>query len=97
MGFGHVRLSDDNRIASLAAELRKLGARIEEFADGFAVEGPSLLHGAVVETHRDHRLAMALAVAGLVAEGDTTITGAECIDDSYPEFEATLATLGALK
>jgi 3-phosphoshikimate 1-carboxyvinyltransferase len=91
-----LRVKESDRIASLAAELRKMGAHIEEFADGFAIEGPSALHGAVVETHRDHRLAMALAVAGLVAAGETTITGAECIDDSYPEFAAMLAQLGAL-
>jgi 3-phosphoshikimate 1-carboxyvinyltransferase len=90
-----LRVKESDRIASLAAELRKMGARIEEFADGFAIEGPAALHGAVVETHRDHRLAMALAVAGLVAAGETIITGAECIDDSYPEFAATLAQMGA--
>lgn len=89
-----LRVKESDRISALAPELRKLGARIEEFADGFAIEGPTRLQGAVVDSHKDHRLAMALAVAGLVATGETTISDAACIGDSYPEFTATLAALG---
>lgn len=92
-----LRVKESDRIAALAGELRKMGAQIDEFADGFAIQGPVALHGAVVEAQRDHRLAMALAVAGLLAEGETVINGAECIDDSYPDFERTLAHLGALE
>lgn len=90
-----LRVKESDRIASLAAELRKLGAHIEEFSDGFAVEGPTPLTGATVDSHRDHRLAMALAVAGLVAGGDTVITDTACIADSYPGFVASLQRLGA--
>ncbi len=64
-----LRVKESDRIATVAAELRKMGARIDERPDGMVIHGPARLHGAVVECHRDHRLAMALAVAGLVADG----------------------------
>lgn len=89
----HVKESD--RIAALAVELRTLGAHIEEMDDGFAVEGPTALRGALVDCRRDHRLAMALAVAGLIADGETTIASADCIGDSYPGFVDALVSLGA--
>ncbi|MBL7184274.1 MAG: 3-phosphoshikimate 1-carboxyvinyltransferase, partial [Anaerolineae bacterium] len=88
-----LRVKETDRIANIAAELRKLGARIEERPDGFVVEGPTRLVGAQVNSHGDHRLAMSLAIAGLVAEGETAIEGAECIADSFPGFEETLRAL----
>ncbi len=91
-----LRVKESDRITSLATELRKLGAHIEEFSDGFAIEGPTPLHGATVDSHSDHRLAMALAVAGLVADGETTITDTDCIADSYPGFARSLQAVGAL-
>jgi 3-phosphoshikimate 1-carboxyvinyltransferase len=90
-----LRVKETDRIATVAAELGKLGARIEPLPDGFRVYGPTPLHGATVSSHGDHRLAMALAVAGLIAEGETVIQGSACIDDSYPGFAAALAALGA--
>ncbi len=90
-----LRLKESDRITALASELRKMGARIEEYPDGFAVEGPTHLHASVVESHNDHRLAMALAVAGLIAEGVTQIQGAECIEESFPGFAQSLIALGA--
>jgi 3-phosphoshikimate 1-carboxyvinyltransferase len=90
-----LRVKETDRIAAVAAELRKMGAEIEERSDGFVVRGPARLHGATVNSHGDHRLAMALAVAGLVAEGETTIEGAEVISDSFPGFVETLQELGA--
>jgi len=90
-----LRVKESDRIAALAGELRKLGAHVEEMDDGFAIEGPTPLTGAPVDSRRDHRLAMALAVAGLIADGETVISNADCIADSYPGFEAALATLGA--
>jgi 3-phosphoshikimate 1-carboxyvinyltransferase len=74
-------------------ELRRLGAEIEPQPDGFVVHGPTPLQGAAVRSHGDHRLAMALAVAGLVAIGRTRIMGADCINDSFPGFELLLARL----
>jgi 3-phosphoshikimate 1-carboxyvinyltransferase len=89
----HVKESD--RIGTLAAELRKLGARIEEQADGFVIEGPTQLHGAVLDSQGDHRLAMSLAVAGLIAEGETTILNAEAYHESFPNFVELLRQSGA--
>ncbi len=83
---GELRVKETDRIAAIVAELRALGARIDPLPDGFIIEGPTPLHGAVVNSHGDHRLAMALAVAGLVAEGEVVIENAECIDDSFPGF-----------
>jgi 3-phosphoshikimate 1-carboxyvinyltransferase len=90
-----LRVKESDRIATVACELRKLGAQVEELPDGMVIRGPTRLRGAVVECHRDHRLAMALAVAGLVAEGETVVLGAEAIGDSFPGFAETMQTLGA--
>ena len=90
-----LRVKEVDRIAMLAAELRKLGASVEEKPDGMILSGPAKLHGAAVESHGDHRMGMALAVAGLAADGDTTILEAECMDDSFPGFAVALAALGA--
>ena len=80
-----LRAKESDRISQLLSELRKMGARCEEHSDGFTIDGGALT-GAVVDSHGDHRLAMALAIAGLVASGTTIICGAECVDISYPEF-----------
>jgi len=90
-----LRVKESDRIAMLALELRKLGAQIEERPDGFCIEGPTRLHGAVVDSHGDHRLAMSLAVAGLIADGETTITNAEAYRESFPNFVELMHTLGA--
>jgi 3-phosphoshikimate 1-carboxyvinyltransferase len=90
-----LRVKETDRIAVMAGELRKLGATIDERPDGFRVTGPQMLRGAVVDGHGDHRVAMALAVAGLCAEGETVVTGAECVADSFPGFVECLQTLGA--
>jgi 3-phosphoshikimate 1-carboxyvinyltransferase len=89
-----LRVKETDRIAVIAAELRKLGARIEPRPDGFVVQGPTPLRGAPVDGHGDHRIAMALAVAGLLAEGETVIAGADCIADSFPGFADVLMGLG---
>jgi 3-phosphoshikimate 1-carboxyvinyltransferase len=90
-----LRVKETDRIATAVAELQGLGARIEPRPDGFVVEGPTALHGGVVDSHGDHRLAMALAVAGLVAQGEVTIENAECIPDSFPGFVEFMRSLGA--
>lgn len=90
-----LRVKETDRITTTAAELRKLGARIEETPDGFCVRGPTTLRGAVVDSHGDHRLAMALAVAGLAAEGETIVRDTGCIADSFPNFVAVMHGLGA--
>jgi 3-phosphoshikimate 1-carboxyvinyltransferase len=92
---GELRVKESDRIASVAQELSKMGVVLEEAADGFTVQGQVKLQGAEVDSHMDHRLAMALAVAGLVAQGDTRITRAEVIDDSFPGFVELMRSLGA--
>jgi len=92
---GELRVKESDRIKSSVTELSKLGVAIEERADGFEIQGGAALRGAAVTAQGDHRLAMALAIAGLVAEGRTSISGAETIPDSYPGFEAGLVELGA--
>jgi 3-phosphoshikimate 1-carboxyvinyltransferase len=81
-----LRVKESDRIAAVVGELRKLGASIDERDDGFVVQGPTRLRGAPVHSHGDHRLAMALVVAGLVAEGETVVEETEAIDESFPGF-----------
>ncbi len=90
-----LRVKETDRIAVMAGELRKLGAVIDEQPDGFRVTGPQRLRGASVDGHDDHRVAMALAVAGLCADGETVVRDAGCINDSFPGFVETLRALGA--
>jgi 3-phosphoshikimate 1-carboxyvinyltransferase len=90
-----LRVKETDRIAVMAAELRKMGAKIEERPDGFIIEGPQKLHGARVNAHDDHRIAMSLAVAGLIAEGETVVEGAGAAADSFPGFAAIFRSLGA--
>lgn len=90
-----LRLKESDRIAVAVEEFSKLGAKITPHPAGFAIEGPQQLVGATVRSHRDHRLAMALAVAGLSAEGITTIEDAQELHESFPGFVETLRKLGA--
>jgi 3-phosphoshikimate 1-carboxyvinyltransferase len=92
---GELRVKETDRILNVVTELRKLGAVIEARPDGFVVEGPTRLQGAEVDSQGDHRLAMTLSIAGLIAEGETTVLGAECIPDSFPGFVETMRLLGA--
>ena len=90
-----LRVKEVDRISVLAGELKKMGVPIQEKADGFAVDGPLRLRGAEVDSHDDHRLAMSLAVAGLVAESETLVQDAGCARDSFPGFVETMQRLGA--
>lgn len=89
-----LRVKETDRIAVMAAELRKLGAEIEEREDGFRIVGRQSLNGAVVDGHDDHRVAMSMAIAGLVADEMTVVTDAACAGDSFPGFSQTLSDLG---
>jgi 3-phosphoshikimate 1-carboxyvinyltransferase len=91
---GELRVKESDRISATAAELSKLGAKIEELPDGMIIHGTSRLKGNQCDSHGDHRLAMALAVAGLVAEGETTITNSEAVNISYPGFWEDLERIG---
>jgi 3-phosphoshikimate 1-carboxyvinyltransferase len=85
-GASELRVKESDRIAALAEGLTALGAAVEERPDGFVVRGGRRLRGARVRSHGDHRIAMALAVAGLAASGATEIDGAECVAVSFPSF-----------
>jgi 3-phosphoshikimate 1-carboxyvinyltransferase len=89
-GAGELRHKESDRIAGIVAGLRALGARIDAAGDDIAIEGPTGLRGTVVDSLGDHRLALTFAIAGLVAEGATTILGADCVAISYPSFFADL-------
>ena len=92
-GAKELRVKETDRIKAMVSELKKMGADIEEREDGFTVNGPTGLQGAVCESYNDHRIAMSLAVAALLAEGKTIIKNSECIDISFPGFEKTLQNL----
>ncbi len=94
-GAAELRVKEADRISTVAEELRRMGAVIEERPDGMLLHGPVALRGTTVQCHADHRLAMALAVAGLVADGETVIEGAEVVNDSFPGFAATMQALRA--
>ena len=92
-GAAELRVKESDRIAVLAAGLEALGAEVATVEDGFDVRGGSRLRGARVESHGDHRLAMAFAIAALGARDAVTIDGAECVAISHPSFFADLAAL----
>jgi 3-phosphoshikimate 1-carboxyvinyltransferase len=88
-----LRVKESDRIAAIVDGLRRMGASIEGTPDGFEVRGPSRLKGAVVDAAGDHRIAMALAIAALTADDETTITGWDSVGISYPGFERDLEQL----
>jgi len=88
-----LRVKESDRIRSTAAQLAKLGARVTERPDGLEIEGVARLRGARVQSGGDHRMAMALVVAGLVAEGETIVEDTDCIGTSFPGFLDTVNTL----
>ena len=85
-----LRVKESDRIASVATNLRLMGAEVEEFDDGLRIPGGQKLHGASLDSFGDHRIAMAFAVAALRAEGETEIKGADSAVISFPEFFSTL-------
>ena len=94
-GAEELRVKESDRLAGMARGLSRMGARVEELPDGLAIHGPTPLQGARVDSQGDHRLAMALGVAALLAQGETLIEGAEAVDISYPGFFHVLKGLGA--
>ncbi len=90
---GELRLKESDRLAATAQNLRAMGADVEEFEDGLAVSGPTRLRGAAIDSFGDHRIAMAFSVAALIADGETEIAGAECVEISFPEFYGLLESV----
>jgi 3-phosphoshikimate 1-carboxyvinyltransferase len=85
-----LRVKESDRIAAIAHNLRAMGVQVAEMDDGLEILGPAPLHGARVSSFGDHRIAMAFAIAGLFADGETIVQDAECIRESYPGFETVL-------
>jgi len=85
-----LRVKETDRIHAVAHNLRQMGVPVDEFEDGMTITGGAELHGAELESFGDHRIAMAFAVAGMFAEGVTTINDTDCISTSYPGFEQHL-------
>jgi 3-phosphoshikimate 1-carboxyvinyltransferase len=85
-GARELRVKESDRIAAMAESLSAMGADITATDDGWIIRGPRPLEGARVQSHADHRVAMAMAVAGMIADGDTDVEGADCVEISYPGF-----------
>lgn len=88
------RAKESDRLATITKGLRLMGAKIDEEQDALVIH-PSQLLGAVVDSQHDHRIAMALVVAGLGATGETVIQNSACIQKSYPNFVASFQQIGA--
>jgi 3-phosphoshikimate 1-carboxyvinyltransferase len=92
-GASELRVKESDRIKNLVSELRRLKAKIKELPDGMIIEGENILEGGEVNSHQDHRLAMTLIIAGLVAQGETKIEDIDCIKTSFPNFTDLLFNL----
>jgi len=90
-----LRYKESDRLTSLHLELKKMGAEITMKEDGLIIRGPCTMHGATIDPHDDHRIAMACTVAALGARGETKIQNSECVSKSYPKFFDDLCSLGA--
>jgi len=88
-----LRVKESDRIASIATNLRAMGAELEELEDGLKIPGGQSLRGTELESFGDHRIAMAFSIAALRAQGETLIRGSECAAISYPAFFSALDEL----
>jgi len=89
-----LKVKESNRISAIVEELKKFGVEIDELPDGFIVRPGNKLKGAEVDTRMDHRIAMAMTVAGMVSAGETVINDAQCVNISFPGFYDVLKILG---
>ena len=92
-GAEELRLKESDRIKTIANELRKMGAEIEEYEDGLDITGGKRLKGTVIESYKDHRIAMAMAIAAMIAEGKTVINDISSVNISFPGFFEILKRL----
>lgn len=88
-----LRIKETDRVKALSINFSKMGVAVEEREDGLIIQGPCQLKGAKVDSFTDHRIAMALAIAGLIARGETIVSDIECIKTSFPEFMEILERL----
>ncbi|MEM1586411.1 MAG: 3-phosphoshikimate 1-carboxyvinyltransferase [Candidatus Bathyarchaeia archaeon] len=94
-GVGRLRFKESNRVETLQSELSKMGASIGFLEESLIIHGGRRLHGAEIDPHGDHRIAMACIVAAIGADGETIIRDAECINKSYPNFIRDMRLIGA--
>lgn len=92
-GASELRVKETDRISAMAEELAKIGVQVETLEDGMVIQGPQVIQGGVTNSHGDHRIAMAMAVAGLLAKAPVGIEQPECIAVSFPGFENLLKEL----
>jgi len=92
-GAAELRVKESDRIAAMSTELQKMGVHVEEFEDGLAIKGAGEIKPATVQSHGDHRIAMAMAITGLTVEGETTVENTECVNTSFPGFTDLLDKL----
>jgi 3-phosphoshikimate 1-carboxyvinyltransferase len=90
---GELRVKESDRLSAVTKNLQAMGAEVEQTADGWQIPGGQTLHGAEIDSHDDHRIAMAFAIAALRAEGQTVIHQADCVAISYPNFFQDLERL----
>ncbi|MFQ5706780.1 MAG: 3-phosphoshikimate 1-carboxyvinyltransferase [bacterium] len=95
-GAGELRKKESDRLQTIATNLSKMGARVEEKEDGLVIEGPTKLRGAVLDSFADHRIAMSFAVAALVATNECKIVNADCANVSFPGFYDRLKQIAVL-
>lgn len=95
-GAARLRLKESDRLAVMTELLTKMGCDVTELADGLVINGREKLSGAVIDAHRDHRIAMSAAVAAMMCDGEVTVMGAECVNKSYSAFWDDYVSLGAV-
>ena len=88
-----LKVKESNRIDVMVNNLRAMGAHIEGTDDGMIIEGGYPLHGAIIDSHLDHRIAMTFAITALASDSETSIKGADCVKISYPGFYEDLTRL----
>ncbi|KXG43630.1 3-phosphoshikimate 1-carboxyvinyltransferase [Tepidibacillus infernus] len=92
-----LRVKESDRISTIVNELRQVGVKVEELTDGFVIEGKQRIQGGQVSTHGDHRIGMAMAIAGLIAKEPIIIQQAEAVNISYPQFFEHLRQISTIK
>jgi len=95
-GLAHVRLKETDRVATMTSELSKVGVQVKTGSDYMVVHGGSRITGSIVESYNDHRIAMAMTICGLIADGEMTVKNCECVDVSFPTFFEVFHNLGAV-
>ena len=94
VNVSRLRIKECDRLHSTVEELKKLGANIEEYNETIVIDGVYKLKGGKVDSHKDHRMAMTLAIAATVCESEVRIKDAECVSKSYPDFYEVYTKLG---